>query len=70
MNYTYSPEYAAALAAHNVACQRLNVASAAYRAMKITDAEFIAEHNAWKEATAIYDAAYSAEEAREESATK
>jgi hypothetical protein len=56
-----SKEYAAALEAHNLASKAFNAVRDDYRAGKVGDAEFLAARNAFHAATAIYDAAFTAE---------
>lgn len=56
-----SIEYAAALAVMKVAERKYGVALAAYRAMRITDAEFLALRAEHEAATKAFDAAFAKE---------
>jgi hypothetical protein len=59
----YSLEYAAALATVQAATRKFSIAQAAYRARRITDAEFLAEQRAYKIADDAFEAAAQAESA-------
>lgn len=56
-----SPEYAAALEAHNEASRTYNAVLADYRAGRVADDEFIAAKRRYAEATRIFDEAFAKE---------
>jgi hypothetical protein len=64
MQPKYSLEYAAALATANAATRKFGIAQAAYRARRITDAEFLAEQRAYKIADDAFNDAWLAESVR------
>lgn len=57
-----SNEYAAALAAHNVAIAKFHAVRDAYRARTVGDAEFLAAKKEYEAATKVYDAAFDKED--------
>lgn len=61
---TLSPAYEAALVASNTATTIWMRAQAAYRSMKIGDAEFLAAKAAHDVAQAAFDVAFAAEQAQ------
>lgn len=58
-----SPEYAAALAAHDAAIAAFNRVRDDYRAQRVGDDVFLAARKRYDEATKIFDAAYDMEAA-------
>lgn len=61
-----SPEYAAAYTKHNVASEAYRNICAAFQAQKIGYDEFFAARKAFDAATAEFDAAFAAEQNRED----
>lgn len=57
-----SPEYLAAIKAHDQAIARHNVAVAKYRAREIDDSEYLSARAAKGEADEAFDAAFYAEQ--------
>ena len=58
---TVSAEYAAALKEHNAACREYTAAALLYRSRKTGDREFMLACKSYKEATAVFDAAWELE---------
>lgn len=57
-----SKEYAAALAAHNVAINTFHAVRDAYRAQTVGAAEFLAAKKEYEAASKVYDAAFDKED--------
>lgn len=56
-----SPEYVAALAAHDLALEQFTKARTAYRQLKIGNAEFIAAKRVYEASCVVFDAAFEKE---------
>ncbi len=61
---TQSPEYAAAIEAHNVACRAYKVVRDLYFAGKVSDKDFAQARSVRDAADKVFDSAYTAEQAR------
>lgn len=64
--YGETHDYGAALNKARRASARFQVAQSVYRARKIGDKEFLAEKALYDASTAEFDAAYAAEQAKEQ----
>lgn len=60
-NDQISPEYAAAIAAHDAAQRKFDAVLQAYRARTVGDDEFLAARREYGAATAVFDVAFAKE---------